>query len=166
MDRELFSFENRRMFVASVVENRDEFIQYCYSTEYIVRILEGYNLTPTVIFDYFYTWNSVYTMFDFHFLMLGIGTGILSFCLYQNYVNKKRKAVMKFGIFVAIIMFLGTFTDGVIIFWFFNAVTLPFQTSPVSINDIDSIQEMLRTLSIAFAVIFAFDRVYKIDEKK
>lgn len=167
MDRERFSFENRRIFVASVVENRDDFIQHFYSTESIVRILDGYNLTPTAIYDYFYTWNSIYTMFDSHFLMFGFGTGILFFCLYQNYANKKRKAVMKFGIFVAIIMFLSTFADGAIIFWLVNYVEIPFQASYVDINEnVDSIQEMLRTLSIVFAIIFAFDRVYKIEEKK
>jgi len=164
-----FDSEYLRRFSRNVSENENVFLTFCYETEEIIFILETYQMTPSDLYDYFAARNDVYNKFDMNFSVFGIASGVLIFCFYHNYVNRNRKQVLKFGIFIVSVAFLSTFSDGAIIYLFFmllNIIDFPNQTVTISAGDINTIQEILMGMSIIFGVFIAVDRAYPIGENK
>ena len=157
LDSNIFNTEDRRTFSISVLNNENIFISFLYENEQIMHILNEHGLNPLDIHEYFSTFVYVYNKFDLNFWIFGYSTGFLLFCLYHNYINKTRNPLLFFGIVIAIIMFLSTFSDGAILYWFLNNAT----SATFSVEEIQTIDELFRGLSIVFGVFIAIDRVYK-----
>lgn len=128
--------------------------------------LASRDITIDMLSDYFVTWDRIFTFYDHSFMFGGFGIAFLLFCLYHYFFNKRKDVIVIIGLWIAVLMFLSTLTNGGFLYWLFNNVFSSLREEDVSITDIEQMVSFLTAMSVAFGIFIAIDRVYKIDTEK